>query len=269
MTTEFLPDAFKYAPWSYTKAVTAHKCPHAFHRQYIHKERAESLDEKGSKLIGNVVHTILELVLLGGSTANIPNIINVTIDSYQLTHDAALRVRCYREAVEDFVKWLADFAHNYGGIQKKYIEHKMAITADFKVTNYGSANAFYRGKSDLILVTPRGALVVDHKTGADAAQYTEEYKDQLEAYSLMLDAVFPKWWYIGGAIHCVGSDPNADGNRMAWTPVYEVEIVRTQFRESVVKFINRAVELIAMNPPPVSCWKCDYCDYRPTCSVWT
>lgn len=254
-----IPDVvLQTGPWSYSMAEAALMCPLLFHKKYRLKEKGTK-PESTATTVGNVVHKILEWVVMG---APIDKAFAQAIESKALTYDVEMQVRTFRDAVEDFVKGLEVFDKKYG-IKKKFAERKIGLDTNFKLADF-FRGCFFRGVIDLTIVTrDNWGVIIDHKSGA--LKSIDKYKDQVEAYGLFADASFPGLVGVRAAIHFVGADPNEKGTRTAWAPHYSIEEVRTQFRENLIKMLQRATDNVQNTQEPHKSWKCDYCDYQPTC----
>jgi CRISPR/Cas system-associated exonuclease Cas4 (RecB family) len=71
---------------------------------------------------------------------------------------------------------------------ERFIEHKMALTADKQVCSFGDKDYWVRGIVDLMIISGDTAFIVDYKTGSD------KYPDmkQLKLMALMTFAHFPE-----------------------------------------------------------------------------
>lgn len=245
-------------PWSYSMAETALLCPLLFHKKYRMKEKGTK-PEDDVTTVGNVVHKILEWVIMG---APIDRSFAQAIEQRQLTYDVEMQVRTYRAAVEEFVRGLETFDKTRG-IKKKFTERKIGLDTNFKLAEF-FRGCFFRGVVDLTIVTKDNwGVIIDHKSGA--LKSIDKYKDQIEAYGLFADASFPGLVGVRTAIHFVGADPNEKGTRTTWAPEYSIEVVRTQFRQNLVALLERAATHVQTSQDPHKTWKCNYCEYQLTC----
>jgi len=103
------------------------------------------------------------------------------------------------EALEKYAKDGADLPHNYKRFAplvdplleidgQRYIEHKMALTADKAPCGFYDKQYWVRGIVDLLILSGDTAFIVDYKTGSD------KYPDmkQLKLMALMTFAHFPE-----------------------------------------------------------------------------
>lgn len=260
MNVQIPETVLQLAPWSYSMAEAALMCPHLFHRKYRLKEKGTK-PESTATTVGNVVHKILEWAIMG---APVDKAMAQAIEQRQLTYDVEMQVRTFRDAIGDFIRGLEAFDKKYG-IKKKFAERKIGLDTNFKLAEFFKG-CFFRGVIDLTIVTrDNWGVIIDHKSGA--LKSIDKYKDQVEAYGLFADATFPGLVGVRAAIHFVGADPNEKGTRTAWAPHYSIEDVRTQFRTNLITMLQRATDNVQNSQEPRKSWKCDYCDYQPTCSV--
>jgi RecB family exonuclease len=250
------------APWSPSMANQVLNCPHAFHRKYILKEKSKEPDSVAST-VGTVVHKILEWVLLDVS---VDKAFAKALETYELTHEAEMLVQTYRQAVEDFLRGIEEFDRQVG-IHKILAEQKVALTPDWRPTQFFSRDGLIRGVVDVIIVTKdRRAIVIDHKTGV--VKPISKYQEQTETYSVFVDALITGLSGVRMAIHYVGSDPNAKGTRTMWAPEYGVDVVRTRFKQNLIDYLARAAEA-AESSEPNECWLCNFCGYQSVCPAKT
>lgn len=258
-----IPDVvLKRAPWSPSMASTAINCPHAFSLRYVRKEKRvepESLDSQ----VGTVVHAILEWVAQG---AEVDTAFAKALEGFHLPHEGQLMVQTYRDAVADFKKGLQDFDKQFG-IHQIYIEKKIALTPEFTLTEFFNKKGLVRGVMDLVLITrDKRAVIIDHKSGA--LKPIDKYKEQTEAYAVFIDRLVAGLQGVRIAIHYVGADPNINGKRTVWAPEYNMEVVRTQFRENLIQYLTKAAEAVESSDEPNKCWLCNYCGYQPICPAY-
>jgi hypothetical protein len=103
------------------------------------------------------------------------------------------------EALETYAKDGTDLPHNYKRFAtlvdplleidgERYIEHKMALTADKAPCGFYDKQYWVRGIVDLLIVSGDTAFIVDYKTGSD------KYPDmkQLKLMALMTFTHFPE-----------------------------------------------------------------------------
>jgi len=103
------------------------------------------------------------------------------------------------EALEKYAKDGTDLPHNYKRFAplvdplleidgQRYIEHKMALTADKAPCGFYDKQYWVRGIVDLLILSGDTAFIVDYKTGSD------KYPDmkQLKLMALMTFAHFPE-----------------------------------------------------------------------------
>lgn len=259
-----IPDiVMKHAPWSPSMASTAINCPHAFSLRYVKKEKRvepESLDSR----VGTVVHAILEWVAQG---AEVHVAFAKALEGYHLPHEGQMMVQTYRDAVADFKKGLQEFDQKFG-IREVLIEKKIAVKPDFTLTEFFAHNGLIRGVIDLVIITKKGkkAVIIDHKSGS--VKPIDMYQTQTETYAVLIDRLVQGLSGVRIAIHYVGADPNINGKRTVWAPEYNMEVVRTQFRENLVAYLTKAAEAVANSDEPNKCWLCNYCGYKPVCPAY-
>jgi hypothetical protein len=255
-----VPDSIvKTGPWSYSMAECALLCPSLFHRRYRLKEKVQKLEDTATT-VGQVVHKILEWVIMGAAVDKA--FVQVTA-SQNLTYELEMQVRTFRNAIEDFIRGLETFDRKVG-IKQKFAERKVGLDTQFKLAPFFNG-CFFRGVVDLTIVTrDNWGVIFDHKSGT--LKTIDHYADQVEGYGLFADAMVPGLRGVRAAIHFVGSDPNEKGTRSVWSPSYEIETVRTTFRQNLIYMLQRAVDRTLTDRKPNKTWKCNYCDYKPTCS---
>jgi CRISPR/Cas system-associated exonuclease Cas4 (RecB family) len=113
------------------------------------------------------------------------------------------------KALEDYTREKKELPQNYKRFKTlvdvlleipgdKYIEHKMALSADKRPCEFDSPDYWVRGIADLLIVDNESgtAFVVDYKTGSN------RYPDpkQLKLMALMVFAHFPKVELVKGGL---------------------------------------------------------------------
>jgi len=252
-------DVLRFAPWSSSMADMALDCPQAFHRKYVLKEKPVE-EQAPETQVGTIVHRILEWSV--GTKLSVDAAFKNAYETYELPYETAMQVESFRDAVKDFIKGIDTFKQKFG-IIKLHTELKVALTPDFKLTQFFSKEGLIRGVIDLLIFTPHvKAAIFDHKTGS--VKPIDKYDSQARIYSLFADALMPQVKTTRLAIHYVGSDPGPNGTRTVWAPEYPIETVRSVFRRDLIDYLTRAAKAALLDTPQ-PCWRCNYCGYRPTC----
>jgi RecB family exonuclease len=262
MSLEIPPIVLDHAPWSPSMASTAINCPQAFAFRYKKKQKRvepESLDSK----VGTAVHGILEWVAQGVA---VDKAFAQAIEAYPLPHEGQMLIQTYRDAVADFKKGLEEFDRKFG-IHELMTEKKIALTPDFTLTKFFDKGGLVRGVIDLVVITKtKKVVIIDHKSGA--VKPIDLYQTQTEAYAVFIERLVNGLEGVRIAIHYVGADPNINGKRTVWAPEYNMEVVRTQFRENLIAYLLKAAEAVADSEEPHKCWLCNYCGYKPICPAY-
>jgi len=253
---------FDYAPWSPSKASTALTCPHAFQQKHIeHVKPAKPTSDSGT--VGTVVHRVLELAMAD----NLPTSVAMrrALKEKEFTYEVSQTVRTFRDAITDFLAGMKTFDQRIG-IKEKHSERKLALDADFKLTPYQNPDGLIRGIIDLMIITnDHRGVVIDHKSGAPKP--ISMHREQLEAYTLFVDAQEPNLTSIRAALHYVGAAPNLAGKRTVWTPEYPVETVRAKFRQNLVDYLVAASASAATKEARKG-WLCNFCGYQKDCPAY-
>lgn len=254
-----IPDTvLQTGPWSYSMAESALLCPLLFHKKYRLKEKGTK-PEDDATTVGTIVHKILEWAVMG---APLDRCFIQAFEKYQLTHDQEMQVRTFRGAIEDFINGLEKF-NQTRGIKQKFTERKIGLDTNFKLADFFKG-CFFRGVVDLTIVTrDNWGVIIDHKSGSQKS--IDLYADQVQAYGIFADATFPDLVGVRAAIHFVGSDPNEKGTRTVWAPEASMETVRTQFRQGLIDMLEKAANHVLNSQEPKKTWKCNYCEYQPSC----
>lgn len=254
-------EVWKYAPWSYSKMSDALNCSLLFHKKHVTRETGVA-EDRTAMLVGNAVHTVLEHIAMGRTPAEALHFIQ---NSDNILYEVKAEVKSFRDGVKDFDVRLRSYKQRYGvTTSNTWIEKRIAVNGDFKLCNYGSKEALFRGKADLILLTRgRNGVVFDHKTGQPGP--LDRYTTQLKAYAVMLDAA-AEVLQISSAIHFVGTASSVSNARLLWGPTYPVETIRSVLRKELCETLERAVANV-QNPQPTQSWLCKYCDYKSVCPL--
>lgn len=253
----------KLAPWSPSMLDLALDCPYAFHQKYVLHEK-EQVPSSEAMTVGSAVHHILEWSLQG--KVNVDRALQQALESYELTHEMALRVRTFRGAVKDFIAWVERFKQVHGACELLF-EESIALKDDFTLTGYKSSDALLRGRIDFLIYTRHPvAVILDHKTGLPLP--VDRHAHQLKLYSLFVDAHRPNLKSIRTGLHYLSKDPDEQGNRTVWAPEYPLPVLRTRIRQEIETCLTQATETAATGEPR-PCWRCKSCGYQPTCPAMT
>jgi hypothetical protein len=123
-----------------------------------------------------------------------------------LDSEATLYGKSVHEACEKYIrdgedlggharfKPTLDALNNMFGI--KHCELELGVDKDLEATTFDSADAFFRGIADLVIINDDTALIFDYKTGKDKYPDT----DQLELMTLFIMAKYPKIKIVKAAL---------------------------------------------------------------------
>ena len=145
-------------PLSYSSISTFTQCPHKFYRTRITKDLPDSPPHP-SAVWGNAVHKAIEDYLRDGV-------------------EMGSRFADYTQ----YARGLKDFAR---ASDDAFVEHKLAVDAQFRPAEFDSPDVRYRGILDYLTVRGTDAFLLDHKTGKMRPS------DQLALNAILIFAHFP------------------------------------------------------------------------------
>ena len=143
-------------PWSYSTYEAYHTCPRAFYEIKIAKNYVEDKN-KSYLLWGNAVHNALEKRV--GEGLSLP---------------------------ENMQQWEPLAVSLVAAPGDKYCELQTAVTAALQPTGFWDADAWSRGKEDIVIVNGSRGLSIDYKTGKRKTD-----TQQLKASAGRVFAMFP------------------------------------------------------------------------------
>jgi CRISPR/Cas system-associated exonuclease Cas4 (RecB family) len=180
-------------------------------------------------------------------------------DKWQLTTDEAEKLGSYYEQMSHFVAFIKQFRLKYGvRPQNVYLEYKIGISRDFRITKFYDNTGLFRGALDLTLITNRGdAIVIDHKSGKQ--KELSAYEDQCKAYCILALAFRPELRGVQTAINFVQTD------QLAWNPHVTADTIRKEYHPWLLDYLDKATVGLQSPPTPQEGWWCGWCEYKPIC----
>lgn len=261
----FSPESFQFAPWSMSKALTVHRCPHQFRRKYIEKEKGKEPPKQSVNRIGSAAHEALEEVLKGQH------------DLREALRRAALKQKLTTVEMDE----LFALAHNIGEFLRKLdvfkvkhkvteqlVEMRFGLTENLEATTFWEKKdgkdvekrPFFRGVWDLCMrANEKYLIIIDHKSGA--VKDLSTYGDQLRMYSIAGLHILPNIVGVQAALNYI---QNEEG--VTWDTMNSAEKITSEFVPWFVEFINKAARDSAMNTPRKGWW-CSFCEFAQTCPL--
>jgi hypothetical protein len=247
----------QHAPWSISKAGVIEKCSAQFDLKYG-PNKIKELVQYNAATVGVAVHKALELALDGNP---VKIAFRHAIDQCGLTTNEAEETMAFYDQIERFVKKMALFQQKHGVLpQNKYIERKWALKHDFTATEFFDKKGFFRGVVDFGMLTAANDLVIiDHKTGKQ--KELKEYEAQFRSYCLMALAKIPDLRGVQTAVNFVQTD------QLVWNKYVTAETIKTEYRPWLIEYLTKSCAGLLKPPIAVKGWYCDWCGYKPICTV--
>jgi len=145
--------------WSYSRYSTWKKCPAKLKFQH---EFPKPRETEGAAHRGTLMHAVLENYLIG--------------DTNELTDEL------------EYYRGYLDKLREYKAIP----EMPIALTSDWKPTEWDNENRWWRGVLDVVVMAPEEAIIIDWKSG----QEYKDHRDQREIYAATYGAVDDSRPYI-------------------------------------------------------------------------
>lgn len=188
-------------PLSYSKLEVAKTCGYQFTKKYIERVKPVDLVSSSAAAVGTAVHLILELCLKKYMHATeMPDLaeISASVNTYfvevttlsPLSSSESDDISLLLGNTQTLLVRLLEYIITHKC--KIFIEEELAVDQFLNPMSFGDPKAFFRGKIDLIIVAPSGAVtVVDHKTNRVNEYQTREsilakHADQLRAYEILV-----------------------------------------------------------------------------------
>jgi RecB family exonuclease len=257
----------KHGPWSISKTNLLDLCGAQYAYKYVDKLKEGK--KSSSSRVGVVAHALLESELKAPGQ-ELAGLLEIARDKEGLSSEEHRQVMTRIPAISDFAARIRRFK-KANGVTQEFIEHQLAIKADFTKTSFFDKTGLLRGVLDHGMITDANVMIVlDHKSGKKKKM--EEHSTQFYAYMLMVMANFPV-----AAVQCginyIGTDqvewyPRANGDSGVWT---RAEV--SELRIWLEHYLNKSVRKLAMidenAAEPETGWQCDYCGYVDACDVGT
>jgi putative RecB family exonuclease len=142
------------------------RCPAAYRFEYV-LQLPQPIADQQPRLLGTVAHTLLEAYLREALIARTPPAPDrLPALAQGLAEPGAVAgasVSLVREALALVTPWLAHQALPLDEVVA--IEHALAVDAAGRLVEWDAADAFLRGRLDLVAVVGRSAIVLDWKSG--------------------------------------------------------------------------------------------------------
>ena len=255
----------KHGPWSISKANLLDLCGAQYAYKYVDKMKEGK--KSSSSRVGVVAHALLEAELKQNGQ-DLPALLEAATVKDELTTDERREVITRIPSIADFGARIRRFKESQG-VTQEFIEHQLAIKADFTKTTFFDRGGLLRGVLDHGMITRDNVMIVlDHKSGKK--KKIEEHSTQFYAYMLMIMSNFPV-----SAVQCginyIGTDqvdwfPRENGDSGAWTRD-EVKRLRSWLATYLNKSVNKLRLIDERNAAPETGWQCDYCGYVDACNV--
>lgn len=249
----------QHAPWSISKAGTIEKCS----QQYAYKygpNKIKELKVYQPATVGVAVHKALEIALDGQFPVKVA--FRHAIDQNGLTTNEIDEVMSFFDQVERFVKKMQEFQRKHGVIpQNRFIERKWALKPDFSKTAFFDKTGFFRGVVDFAMLTAKGDLIIiDHKTGKQKEM--KEFDAQFKSYCIMAMAEMPQIRGVQTAINFTMTD------QLIWNPYVKADTIKSDYHPWLVEYLTKSCAGLLEEPKAVKGWYCDWCGYKPICTVF-
>ncbi len=242
--------ALAHAPWSASKVQTALRCPRLFHYRYVDKiPEPEVMPEAR---MGKAVHAAIEHAVNG-------ILVPLAIDEGRKELDEGDDLERYQAlcgSIPAFLGKLDEFRARRK-INRKLVEHSLAIRADLSPAQFYAGDAFFRGIVDLAyLYDDVNVAMVDHKSGERYASMT--VADQLDGYAVLIALAMRGVRRIWLGVHWVAD------SEVVWAPPWTAAEVNQTLVPKVVANIEAAALAVDAPRPNPGSW-CERCNYRSIC----
>lgn len=250
-------------PWSVSKLKTLQKCPLQFYLRYIVKLKLPEPELDEDRLLthyGSAAHEVLDYVMQGLSVDSAFERVRVESKKY-LPAEYWPEVESNRFSIEKFKERIDEFKIR-NKVAKILPEKKLAVTKDWKPTQFFAKDAFFRGVIDLaIIMQNKDVLLIDHKRGPDPQWGLRNYEFQLDSY-------FPLFHY--------GMQPIAGGQsgvhfinhgEILLREYTDLERIQEKIPKEIAFYTEAAVDAVieAGKFEYKRGTMCKYCDYKELC----
>lgn len=158
-------------------------------------QRIKAVSSHGDHVIGDALHGILSALFWNPDNKDLPERIAQILANHEVESDAVAILKSARKL------------HTL--LNEKFKPTKVLVEVPF--TQFNHAEQRLSGFIDLVLLTPQGAVIIDHKTyqGVSLEDHAEDYSGQMAAYRDCLTTaghqVHSTWinWCLQGIVqHC-------------------------------------------------------------------
>lgn len=252
-----------FGPWSVSKLKTLEKCPLQFLLQYGVKLRVlkeENPDDVLLRNTGTALHRMLELMFEGHSfkeaeeIGRLENYAAVTPERWEFVEKHYPNLKAFRIR-------MGVFEENHP-IDDIVPELKLAVTRDYKPTDFFDPKAYFRGVIDLpIHLQNDDAVVIDHKRGGSPAYGLKYHQAQLSTYHLLYHFGHRPVRGIQSGIHFMEAGAVVLGK---YTTGKNVEdLLPTWLDNKIETAVKTVVEAEEFFPNKGTA--CTYCDFKALC----
>lgn len=255
----FCPESFPLAPWSMSKAQSAHRCPHQFRRKYINNEKGREAPKQSVNRIGNAAHGALEAVLKG--EFDLREALRRSSIKEKLTTVEMDELFALAHNIGEFLKKLEAFKAKHK-VTEQMVERRFGLTENLEPAEFWNKEkkTFFRGVWDLCMrADEKYLIIIDHKSGAVKDLTT--YEDQLKMYSIAGLHILPNIVGVQAALNYIQNDEG-----VTWDKMNSAEKITTEFLPWFVDFINEAARASAFDTPRKGWW-CSFCEFAQTCPL--
>jgi len=261
----FSPESYKFAPWSMSKALTAHRCPHQFRLEYIEKEKGKEPPKQSANRIGLAAHDALEKVLTGQN--DLREALRRAALKEKLTMVEMDELFALAHNISEFLRKLEAFKIKHK-VTDQMVEMRFGLTDKLEPASYWEKKdgkdvekkPFFRGVWDLVMrANGKYLIVIDHKSGA--VKDLHAYEEQLRMYSIAGLHVLPGIVGVQTALNYI---QNEEG--VTWDVMNSAEKIMGELVPWFVEFVDKAARE-AVSDIPRKGWWCSFCEFAQTCPL--
>lgn len=255
----FTEAVLRHAPWSFSKVGALNKCTRQYRRSYVLKIKGG--DSGPEAKIGVLTHRMLEHSLKSDELTT-DALFEEAVAIEKITSVEADTAYQHLAAVDAFIQFARGFLRKHG-TSEVLIEHKLAITPEFKACPFFFRGGLIRGVLDWgVRTRSNDLIIIDHKTGKPKP--IDEYAQQLHIYRLLGRLNFPVR-SVQCAIHHLVT------KKIEWTEPWTMERIDQEVRPWLALYLNkqsRRLQVIdeAAEVAPEVGWQCGYCGHIDACA---
>ena len=259
---------------SYSKLKLGSKCGFAYKHKHMEYTKPTNEVENYRAIVGNFIHEVTEKTLeyyhecsdeltRQNIIKKVESVFEEVVIDMPLTTKEAEEVLNLQSSTEYMSRRILTYSRDNSC--HMYLEKELAFNSEFEPVAYDSKEAFFRGKLDVILVDPKGnVIIIDHKTGY---RNTTAYDIQLKTYEVLVAKAFAPWYLseFGEPVTSIRSGLNfIESESLVWKSRSTMSMFEINTLPWFVKWVSEISDSI-IEAKVKRGTHCNQCGFRSLC----